>query len=110
MVTMIYVIILVLGLGQQLAFSILYWRWIPEWRKNAYGRLAQFESWSSVALLSALLFILLFGTSLNFQTEDKREILAVVLIPFVFLGALKLSLLKRAVDSAKAKQEADDVA
>jgi hypothetical protein len=91
--------IVILALVPQLLFSVLYWKWIPAWIRNPYGRLAQLDSWSLILLLIFFLVILALGDHIG-QTE-KRVISAVLLLPFIFAGFLKLTLLKRAVDSSK---------
>lgn len=101
--TVFYIVVLVMALLPQIAFSALYWRWIPAWTKNAYGRLAQLESWSQTYLLLVLLFNLSFSSYLSLDT--KRAILATSIVPFIILSGLRIYLLKRAFDSSKEEGE-----
>ena len=99
MIIAAYVVVIALVIAPQLLFSVLYWKWIPAWTKNSYGRLAQFDSWAQVLLLVNLL---LFSTGWSdLPLGDKRVILSICLVPSVFIGILKLILLKRAVDSSR---------
>lgn len=100
MIAATYVVVIALAMAPQLLFTVLYWKWIPSWTKNSYGRLAQFDSWAQLALLAVLMFFVTNGDRI--PLTDKRAILAVCLTPSVFLGILRLVLLKRAVDSSRA--------
>jgi hypothetical protein len=101
-VTAAFIVVVVLALMPQIAFSVLYWRWIPGWTKNSYGRLAQLGSWCHIILLTLYLVLVLFGKSFN--PIVAGVILISAFVPLVLFGVLQLILLKRAVDSAKEKK------
>ena len=103
---MAYIVIISLALVCQLAFTFLYWKWIPSWVKNPYGRLAQLDSWSQIVLFSFFLTLLTIGTGLS--VDSKRTIAAICLMPFIFVGFFKLRLLKKAVDSAKQENNEEE--
>lgn len=96
-----YIVVVSLALLPQIVFSALYWRWIPSWTKNPYGRLAQLGAWCHIIFLTVFESFLIFGRHLN-QTLASYVFIASFL-PLIFFGILQLSLLKEAVDSAKEK-------
>jgi len=105
-VTIAFTVIVALALLPQILFSILYWRWIPNWTKNPYGRLAQLGSWCHILLLSLYLVFVIFGKSLN--PTFAGVLLVSAFVPLVVFGFLQLALLKLAVDSSmneKSKEE-----
>lgn|SRR5689334_2392874 len=102
-----FVVVLIVALVLQLAFTMLYWKWIPGWVKNSYGRLAQLGSWVHIILLSVYLCFTLFGRHFNVHVAELLLISA--FLPLVFFGFLQLALLKRAVDSSKAEQNKEEV-
>lgn len=97
--TVAYIVIVLLALLPQAAFTVLYWKWIPSWVRNPYGRLSQLDSWSQIIILFVFLVFLVSGDSVDRDT--KRVVMAFCLTPFIFLGVFRLSLLKKAVDSSK---------
>lgn len=101
--TLAYIVIVTLALLPQVAFSFLYWKWVPSWIRNPYGRLAQLDSFSQILVLFIFLIFLFVGTLIGHET--KRFVMAVLLVPFIFLGWLRLVLLKRAVDSSKDEED-----
>lgn len=101
--TVAYIVIVILALLPQLAFTVLYWKWIPSWVKNPYGRLAQLDSWSQIVLLVLFMVILISGS--YFSPGEKRFIATFSITPWIFLGLLRLTLLKRAVDSASKTED-----
>ena len=103
---MAYIVIITLALVCQLAFTFLYWKWIPSWVRNPYGRLAQLDSWSQILLFSFFLILLTVGPEIS--TNSKRAIAAICLMPFIFVGFFKLILLKKAVDSAKQEDNEEE--
>ena len=106
MPVVVYIVVILLALVPQIVFTFLYWRWIPAWTKNSYGRLAQLDSWSQILFLSAILSFITIGT--DWGVEARRTTLAICLIPFAILGVFRLILLKRAVDSAKSHNTEGD--
>lgn len=103
--TVAFLIVVILTLVPQLLFSVLYWKWIPQWTKNPYGRLAQFGSWS--ISLTLILCLILATAGRHLGREVLREVFVFGFLPLLVFGYLQLSLLKRAVDSAKEKEEVD---
>lgn len=103
-----FTIVVVLALVPQVLFSMLYWKWIPLWTKNPYGRLAQLGSWCHIILLSLYLCLVLFGKHLNHIVSGV--ILVSAFVPLVIFGFLQLILLKRAVDSSKTKRMEEEMA
>jgi hypothetical protein len=101
-----YIVIVSLALLPLVAFSVLYWKWVPSWVRNPYGRLTQLDSWSQIIVLFLSLVFLLSGTHVDVNV--KRVVLTVCLIPFIFIGILRLSLLKKAVDSSKEEDKDKD--
>ena len=101
-----YIVVIALALAPQILFTVLYWKWIPSWVKNPYGRLAQLDCWSQIALLSLLLVFLIVGQGMSI--EAKRGFMALCLIPFIVLGVFRLILLKRAVDSSREEERSND--
>lgn len=98
-----FTIVLILALVPQVFFSVLYWRWIPDWVKNPYGRLAQLGSWCHIILLSLYLVFTEFGRHFNPTVAEYLLILAFV--PLVIFGLLQLHLLKMAVDSSQVEHD-----
>lgn len=96
-------IVLVAALLLQVAFTMLYWKWIPGWVKNRYGRLAQLGSWVHIILLSVYLCFTWFGKLLNVLFAEVMLISA--FLPLVFFGVLQLVLLKAAVNDSKAEHK-----
>jgi hypothetical protein len=99
-VTAAFVTVVSLALLPQLLFFVLYWKWIPSWIHNKYGRLAQAGAMCHIILLSLYLFLVAFGKHFNPRLEGIVLVLAFV--PLIFFGLFQLSLLKLAVDSANA--------
>ena len=97
--TVAFIVVVVLALVPQLLFTALYWKWIPAWTKNPYGRLAQFGSWSISFTLTLCLILATAGRGL--PRESLREIFTFGFLPLLFFGYLQLALLKKAVDSSK---------
>jgi len=95
----IFSLVLIVALALQILFTILYWKWIPSWVKNSYGRLAQLGSWVHIVLLSIYLCFLWFGKYFNRFLAEVMLISA--FLPLVFFGILQLLLLKQAVDSSR---------
>lgn len=100
---MAYIVVIVLALLLQLLFTALYWKWIPSWIKNPFGRLAQSDSWSQILILSTLAVFFFVGDGMS--VDHKRTILAIFLLPLVVSSAFRLLLLKKAVDSARADEK-----
>lgn len=94
-----FVIVLAIALLLQILFSMLYWKWIPGWVKNPYGRLAQLGSWVHIILLSLYLCFTFFGKFFNRYVAEVMLISA--FLPLVFFGILQLLLLKQAVDLSR---------
>lgn len=94
-----FITVVVLALVPQVLFSFFYWKWIPQWTKNPYGRLAQLGSWCHIILLSLYLIFVLFGR--HFNPTFAEVLLISAFIPLDIFGYLQLSLLKKAVDSAR---------
>lgn len=101
-----YIVVILLALLPQLLFSVLYWKWIPSWTKNPYGRLAQLDSVALILLLLFFLFVVILGDSMS--QGEKRAIAVVLMFPFIVGGFFKLTLLKRAVDSSKEGETRND--
>lgn len=99
-------IVVAMALVPQVLFSVLYWRWIPQWVKNPYGRLSQLGSWCHINLLILYLLFLLVGRSMNRWMAGSMLILA--FSQLVVFGFLQLALLKRAVVASKKEDEHDD--
>ena len=97
-----FIVVISLALMPQILFSALYWKWIPLWIRNPYGRLAQLGSWCHIVLLSLYLVFLLFGHL--FDRYVASIMLIAAFVPLVLFGFLQLFLLKKAVDSAAAKE------
>lgn len=94
-----FTVVVVMALMPQLLFTALYWKWIPTWIKNPYGRLAQLGSWCHIILLSLYLCFILFGKYFN---QVVAEIMLVsAFVPLVIFGFLQLLLLKKAFESSK---------
>lgn len=98
-----FTVVVIMALVPQLLFSALYWKWIPLWIRNPYGRLAQLGSWCHIILLSLYLFLVLFGKYLTPFATQTMLILAFV--PLVIYGFLQLILLRRAVVSSLEKNK-----
>lgn len=96
----IFSLVLIVALVLQILFTMLYWKWIPSWVKNSYGRLAQLGSWVHIVLLSIYLCFLWFGKYFNVFVAEVMLISA--FLPLVFFGLLQLVLLKEAVYSSRA--------
>ena len=101
--TTAFVIVATLALIPQVIFTVLYWKWIPAWVKNPYGRLAQFDSWCRILFYSIMLFLIAFGSKIGHAWASVVFISGFV--PVIFFGIFQLALLKRAVDSAKEDKE-----
>jgi hypothetical protein len=98
-----YIVVVALALLPQITFSFLYWRWIPSWIRNPYGRLAQFGAWCHIVFLSIFEFFLVFGRHINPKFASYVFILS--FLPLIFFGILQLDLLKKAVNSAREEQK-----
>lgn len=101
--TVAFLVVVILALVPQLLFSMLYWKWIPHWTKNPYGRLAQFGSWSISFTLILCLILATIGKGLS--RDSLRDIFVFGFIPLLAFGYLQLYLLKKAVDSASKERE-----
>lgn len=99
--TTAYLIVVALAWLPQVLFTVFYWVWVPSWTKNSYGRLAMLQAWYLVVILSLVLCTVMFKLDRNVA----RMIFTFSFLPLSFLGFLQLFLLKKAVDSSKAKQE-----
>lgn len=97
--TTAFIIVVVLALVPQILFSMLYWKWIPVWIRNPYGRLAQLGSWCHIVLLSLYLGLVLFGK--HFNPHVAGVVLILAFVPLVVFGVLQLVLLKKAVEAAR---------
>ncbi len=95
----VYVTVVALALAQQVTFSILYWRWIPHWTKNPYGRMAQLGCWALIIplFLSLVTFAISDGGGEGGNT--LKVIFTIGFLPLLVFGFMQLDLLKRAVDS-----------
>ena len=102
-----FTIVVTLALLPQIAFFVLYWLWIPSWIYNKYGRLAQAGAMCHIILLSLYLILVIFGKHLN-QTFAGLMLVS-AFIPLILFGIFQLSLLKLAVDSAKAMTPVKEV-
>lgn len=98
--TTAFIVVVALALVPQIIFSMLYWKWIPAWIRNPYGRLAQLGSWCHIILLTLYLALAVFGQYFN-QTM-AGVILILAFVPLVVYGLLQLILLRKAVESADA--------
>lgn len=98
--TAAFVTVVSLALLPQLLFFFLYWRWIPSWIHNKYGRLAQAGAMCHIILLSLYIVIVVFGK--HFNKDFEGIVLILAFVPLILFGLFQLSLLKLAVDSAKA--------
>lgn len=98
-----FTIVLIMALVPQILFSALYWKWIPDWVKNPYGRLAQLGSWCHIVLLSLYLVFTEFGRHFNPTVAGYMLILAFV--PLVVFGFLQLYLLRMAVESSRVEHK-----
>ena len=98
-----FTIVLIMALLPQVLFSVLYWKWIPDWVKNPYGFLAQLGSWCHIILLTLYLIFTEFGR--HFNPTVAGYILISAFVPLVIFGFLQLHLLKMAVDSSKVKHD-----
>jgi hypothetical protein len=108
-VTAAYIVVVALALLPQILFSVLYWKWIPTWTKNPYGRLAQLGAWCHIIFLSVLEVFLVFGRHMN--PNIAKYIFLASFSPLIFYGIFQLSLLKRAVDSVeKDSSQGEEVA
>lgn len=92
-------LVVALALVPQVLFSVLYWRWIPQWVKNPYGRLSQLGSWCHIVLLILYLLFLLFGRSFDKWVSGVLLILA--FSQLVIFGILQLLLLRKAVSDSE---------
>jgi hypothetical protein len=101
-----YIVVVALALLPQIAFSFLYWRWIPSWIRNPYGRLAQLGAWCHIVFLSIFECFLIFGKYIN--RDFASYLLVTSFFPLIFFGILQLDLLKKAVNSAREKQKERD--
>ena len=101
MVTTAYLIVVTLAWLPQVLFTVLYWVWVPQWTRNPYGRLAMLQAWYLVTILSIIMYISAFGL----DRDIARGIFTFSFLPLAFLGFLQLFLLKKAVDSSKARNE-----
>lgn len=93
-----FTFVLSLALAQQVTFSVLYWRWIPAWVRNPYGRLAQLGCWSLALILILALIVSATGHS---GDSTAKTIYFFGFLPLLAFGFLQLDLLKKAVDSAR---------
>ena len=98
-----YIVVVALALLPQVSFSFLYWRWIPSWIKNPYGRLAQLGAWCHIIFLSVFETFLIFGRHLNPTFASYVFIFS--FLPLIFFGVLQLDLLRKAVNSAREEKE-----
>jgi len=105
-VTIAFVVIVTMALLPQILFSVLYWKWIPNWTKNSYGRLAQLGSWCHILLLTLYLVFTIFGKSFN--PIFAGVVLISAFVPLVVFGFLQLILLKMAVDSSKSEESKEE--
>lgn len=98
----VYVTVVALALAQQVTFSFLYWRWIPQWTKNPYGRMAQLGCWALIVplLLSLINFAISGGGS---GSNTIRLVFIIGFLPLLAFGFLQLDLLKKAVESGEAE-------
>lgn len=101
--TAAFIVVVALALVPQIAFSFLYWRWIPSWVKNAYGRLAQLGAWCHIIFLSVFESFLIFGKYIN--PLFGQYVLIFSFFPLIAFGILQLDLLKKAAGSAKTEEE-----
>ncbi len=102
-----FIVVIALALVPQIIFTVSYWRWIPSWIRNPYGRLAQLGSWCHIILLTLYLCFLVLGRQINPYVAEAMLLTA--FLPLVFFGYLQLILLRKAVDSAKLKQGEESV-
>ena len=96
--TVAFTVVVILALVPQLLFTSLYWKWIPTWIKNPYGRLAQLGSWCHIILLTLYLCFVLFGK--YFNPTVAGVMLVAAFIPLVVFGFLQLLLLRKALDQS----------
>lgn len=101
--TVAFIVVVILALVPQLLFTVLYWKWIPTWTKNPYGRLAQFGSWSISLTLILCLILATIGKRLSQQFLG--EIFVIGFLPLLTFGYMQLYLLKKAVESASKERE-----
>lgn len=101
--TVAFTIVVIVALVPQLLFSALYWKWIPLWTRNPYGRLAQFGSWCHIILLTLYLVLTLFGK--HFNQFITGIVLVSAFVPLDIYGFLQLILLKKAVESARMREK-----
>lgn len=101
--TTAYVVVVALALLPQMIFSFLYWRWIPYWVNNPYGRLSQLGAWCHIIFLFMLLSFLVFGEYFNRLVSEY--IFLASFFPLIFYGILQLILLRRAVNESKERSE-----
>lgn len=97
--TTAYIFVVTLAWLPQVLFTVLYWVWVPAWTKNPYGRLAMLQAWYLVTILSTVLYISAFGL----DRIIARAIFTFSFLPLAFLGFLQLFLLRKAVNSSKAR-------
>jgi len=98
-----FLIVVILALLPQIAFSICYWRMIPSWVNNPYGRLAQLGAWCHITFLTFYLVVQLFHKYFNVIWVDVIFISAFV--PLILFGCFQLYLLKVAVRSAAEEKQ-----
>jgi uncharacterized PurR-regulated membrane protein YhhQ (DUF165 family) len=102
------IVVIALALAPQLLFTVLYWKWIPTWIKNPYGRLAQLGSWCHIILLSLYLCFITFGR--HFGRTIAEAMLVSAFVPLVIFGFLQLLLLKKAFDSSSIEHQREEEA
>ena len=101
--TTAFTTVVILALLPQIAFFVLYWRWIPAWRFNKYGRLAQAGAMCHIILLTLYLCLVWWGKYWNHTVTEV--VLVAAFVPLIFFGIFQLSLLRLAVDSSRPVKE-----
>ena len=101
--TGLYIIVVTVALVLQILFSVLYWRWIPHWTKNPYGRLAQLGAFALITNLGLVLFVNTAGH--DWSRNSVRTVFTFGFLLLVAFGALQLALLKKAVDTAREEEK-----
>ena len=97
--TAVVTVVVCLALLPQIVFTIAYWKWIPAWVNDSYGRLAQLGAWCHIIFLSVFESFILFGRHMNPQVAVW--VLVISFFPLIFQGILQMILLRRAVLSAQ---------
>lgn len=100
-----YIVVVGMALLLQVAFSALYWRLMPSWVRNPYGRLAQLGAWCHIIFLSVFESFVIFGKHIN--PLVGQWVLLLSFVPLILFGIFQLDLLKRAVNAAREEENND---